>query len=173
MNRKKLFLLILLDLVFLGGVGFQLWNRYQVIQGEMSAPPSSDEVDIPILPSIVVETAVVLSTTTSTEVPAVPEVVVTTVSVSAAPLPVSNEEMKTRRTFIYHNPKAGSVQLVGDFNQWAPQSFSKKGSGRWDVSVLLSPGDYSYNFIVDGKVIRDRNQPRTDAKGRSLLTVAP
>lgn len=170
MKRKTLFLLILLDLAFLGAVGFQLWNRYQVLQGEISAPPTEEVLDVPALPTAAA-TAVVLST--ATEVPAVPEVAVATVPVPAPPLPVSKEEKKTRRTFVYHNPKAVSVQLVGDFNQWTPQSFRKKGSGRWDVSILLSPGDYSYNFIVNGKVIRDRNQPRTDAKGRSLLTVAP
>lgn len=161
MNRKKLFLLILLDLAFLGGVGFQLWNRYQVLQGELSAPPTQEELDVPVPPTTAATAVVLSTTTTTTEVPVVPEVAVPT------------GEKKTRRTFIYHNPKAGSVQLVGDFNQWTPQSFRKKGSGRWDVSILLSPGDYSYNFVVDGKVIRDRNQPRTDAKGRSLLTVAP
>lgn len=169
MKRKTIFLLILLDLVFLGAVGFQLWNRYQILQGEMSAPSKSDEVDVPPLPTAAATPVVPPAPAAA----AVPEVAVTTISVPTPVLPVLDGEKKTRRTFVYHSPKATAVQLVGDFNQWTPQDFRKKGSGRWEVSVLLFPGDYSYNFVVDGKVIRDRNQRRTDAKGRSFLTVAP
>jgi 1,4-alpha-glucan branching enzyme len=90
-------------------------------------------------------------------------------------LPAPTAQTKTgslsRRTFVYNNLNAKSVQLVGDFNNWTPEAFRKSTAGRWSVSVSLAAGDYSYNFIVDGKTVRDPNQRRTDAKGRSLLTI--
>ena len=176
MNRKIIFLLILLDLALLAGAGFMGWNRYLVLQGEKIASEKSVEVVAPVAP--VVQAAPppeAVPPVAPSETPVVTDVVVATAPVAPPTPPPAKTggELKTRRTFVYYSPKATSVKLVGDFNQWEPQNFRKKGSGRWEVSVLLAPGDYSYNFVVDGKVIRDRNQRRTDAKGRSLLTVAP
>lgn len=171
MKQRTIALLVLADLVFLGAVGYQLWARYQTLQGQMTASPKSDTGNAPILPPL--PSPPVVPPAPPEVIPTVPPVVAPAVP---APLPKSTVlkgEHKLRRTFVFFSPKAASVQLVGDFNQWTPQELRKKGSGRWEVSVMLSPGDFSYNFIVDGKITRDRNQPRTDAKGRSLLTVAP
>lgn len=176
MNRKTIFLLILLDLALLAGAGFMGWNRYLVLQGEKIASEKSEEVVDPVVPAAQeAPPSAAVPPAAPSEAPAVTDVVVATTSVAPPTPPPAKTggESKTRRTFVYYSPKATSVKLVGDFNQWEPQNFRKKGSGRWEVSVLLAPGDYSYNFVVDGKVIRDRNQRRTDAKGRSLLTVAP
>jgi outer membrane biosynthesis protein TonB len=79
---------------------------------------------------------------------------------------------KLRRTFFYFNSQARTVHLVGDFNGWTPVAFQREASGQWTASVVLGPGNYSYNFVVDGKTILDPAQKRTDSQGRSLLSVS-
>ena len=160
MNRNRIVLIILVDLILLGAGGFQLWNRYRVLQGQLAAGGGSETAALPPLPQAAIPAEP-------------PQVTESTGAVLTPALPAPGGDRKFRRTFSFHNPTAASVQLVGDFNQWTPQDFEKEAPGRWQVSVLLAPGDYSYNLIVDGKVIRDLNQRRTDAKGRSLLTVSP
>lgn len=168
MTRKQISLLIFVDLLFLGGMGLQVWDRYQALQGNpMSFPVSEQPPALSASPQLPVSESGV-----SIENPGeIPAVIVSTASVKTPSLPAPEGESPSRRTFVFHNPNATSVQLVGDFNQWTPQDFQKGATGRWKLSVVLAPGDYAYNFIVDGKVVRDPNQRRTDAKGRSLLTV--
>jgi hypothetical protein len=169
MNKKQITLLILVDLLFLGVMGFQVWSRYQVLQGGSVSLPVPEPANVPALPQVPEPETVAPS-----EVPGdTPAVEKDTAPVQTPTLSASEVEPKSRRTFVLRNPAATSVQLVGDFNQWTPQEFQKESDGRWTFSIPLAPGNYSYNLIVDGNVIRDPNQRRTDEKGRSLLTVAP
>ncbi|MBK8576079.1 MAG: hypothetical protein IPN90_10560 [Elusimicrobia bacterium] len=142
----------MLDLIFLAGVGFQLWTRYHTLQRENLPVLSENDT---IEPAVVMEQAPVAD------------------PIKKAIPPPSDVKPKMGRTFLFISGTAKSVQLVGDFNGWSPQAFKKDEKGRWTVSVMLAPGDYSYNFIVDGKTIRDPNQRRTDLEERSLLTVSP
>lgn len=160
MNRKQIAFLILFDLLFLGAMGFQVWSRYQVLQGR--SVPLPPPLPVPSPPQIPVTESVVPL-----------ESVVSAAAVQQPVPPAPEGEPKVNRTFSFRHPTATSVQLVGDFNQWTPQEFQKGADGRWTFSIPLAPGNYSYNLVVDGNVIRDRNQRRTDEKGRSLLTVAP
>jgi hypothetical protein len=54
-------------------------------------------------------------------------------------------------TFTIDNPEASEISLIGEFNNWSPESAPMKltGSGMWSVTVLLPPGTYSYKFLVD------------------------
>ncbi len=56
-------------------------------------------------------------------------------------------------TFTLNNPDASEISLIGEFNNWSPDSAPMKlsGSGMWSVTVLLPPGTYSYKFLVDRK----------------------
>lgn len=47
---------------------------------------------------------------------------------------------------------AQSIVLVGDFNKWDKQaSVLKKGAdGKWFIEIKLNPGNYQYQFLVDG-----------------------
>jgi 1,4-alpha-glucan branching enzyme len=58
-------------------------------------------------------------------------------------------------------PSATSVKLAADFTDWEkfPLGMIKSGDGPWFIFVSLSPGNYSYRFIVDGKW---RNDPHSD-----------
>jgi hypothetical protein len=55
--------------------------------------------------------------------------------------------------FVFVDPHATSVELVGDFNEWAKGSTELGRSGApgvWAVSVPLSPGRHEYAFIING-----------------------
>ena len=65
------------------------------------------------------------------------------------------------------------VEITGSFNNWTPSPFVKEDNHVWEITLTLVPGEYTYNFLVDGKPIRDPNNPRTAPEGRSLLVVKP
>ena len=59
----------------------------------------------------------------------------------------------------FHAPKAKSVAVGGDFNNWNPKTAVAKSSkdGYWKVKLELAPGKYQYKFLVDGQW---QNDPR-------------
>jgi 5'-AMP-activated protein kinase regulatory beta subunit len=64
------------------------------------------------------------------------------------------QKVKRRKvTFLYKDPNARDVALMGDFNNWDPKKHPMKndGSGIWTKSVILAPGRYEYKFIADGE----------------------
>ena len=55
--------------------------------------------------------------------------------------------------FVFVDPRAAKVELVGDFNEWAKGTTELKPSGApgvWAVAVPLSPGRHEYAFIING-----------------------
>jgi hypothetical protein len=55
--------------------------------------------------------------------------------------------------FVFVDSGAKSVELVGDFNEWAKGSNILRRSGApgvWSASVPLSPGRHEYAFIING-----------------------
>lgn len=55
--------------------------------------------------------------------------------------------------FVFVDTKAASVELVGDFNEWAKGTTVLRQAGVpgvWAVSVPLSPGRHEYAFIING-----------------------
>lgn len=55
--------------------------------------------------------------------------------------------------FVFVDPSAKRVELVGDFNEWAKGTTQLTHSGApgvWAVSVPLSPGRHEYAFIING-----------------------
>ena len=67
--------------------------------------------------------------------------------------PSSSSGESREVTFTIDNPDASEISLIGEFNNWSPESAPMKlsGSGMWSVTVLLPPGTYSYKFLVDRK----------------------
>ncbi len=49
-------------------------------------------------------------------------------------------------------PRASSVTLSGDFNDWDLEAtpMTRTSSGEWVTTVKLVPGRYEYTFVVDG-----------------------
>jgi len=80
--------------------------------------------------------------------------------------------------FVLVVPKAASVAVVGDFNDWnvsATPLLHADGDGVWWVTVPLAPGRYRYSFVVDGKTwVSDPEAPGApDEFGRpnSVVTI--
>jgi 1,4-alpha-glucan branching enzyme len=48
---------------------------------------------------------------------------------------------------------AKEVIVTGDFTGWAKEGvrLAHKGSGQWETSLQLAPGDYEYRLIIDGR----------------------
>ena len=55
--------------------------------------------------------------------------------------------------FVLLAPRAASVALVGDFNDWDPARTPMRTSrdGLWATIVPLAPGRYRYAFLINGR----------------------
>lgn len=80
--------------------------------------------------------------------------------------------------FVLVAPRAQSVVVVGDFNDWnvsATPLVREDGDGVWWVTVPLAPGRYRYSFLVNGRTwLGDPNAPGgEDEFGRpnSVVTI--
>jgi len=54
------------------------------------------------------------------------------------------------------------VQLAGSFTQWEPvdmEKNSESGSEKWALKLDLSPGEYEFKFVVDGKWLHNELLP--------------
>ncbi|MGB8226028.1 MAG: AAA family ATPase [Sedimentisphaerales bacterium] len=59
--------------------------------------------------------------------------------------------------FVSLYPRARSVQIAGDFNNWQPQQTTMKPAqdGKWELALTLAPGKYRYRMVVDGQWQQD------------------
>ncbi|MDD5135192.1 MAG: glycogen-binding domain-containing protein, partial [Phycisphaerae bacterium] len=59
--------------------------------------------------------------------------------------------------FVTLYPRAKSVQIAGDFNNWQPQQTDLKATqdGKWELALALAPGKYRYRMVVDGQWQQD------------------
>ena len=55
--------------------------------------------------------------------------------------------------FVYADPSAKSVVLIGDFNRWDPSAtpLTRSASGMWGRTLRLTAGRHEYAYLVDGK----------------------
>ena len=59
---------------------------------------------------------------------------------------------------------------MGDFNQWSPQLMKKDQNHNWTITLTLQPGEYAYNFIIDGKIIRDPSNRKIKKANQKILS---
>ncbi|MFB0553864.1 MAG: AAA family ATPase [Phycisphaerae bacterium] len=67
-------------------------------------------------------------------------------------------QVKDAVVFVTLYPRAATVQVAGDFNNWQPEQtpMLKVGdSGVWQTEMNLSPGRYRYRLVVDGQWQQD------------------
>jgi chromosome partitioning protein len=67
--------------------------------------------------------------------------------------------------FVTLYPRAQSVQVAGDFNNWQPEQtmMEKVGdSGVWQTQMKLDPGRYRYRLVVDGQWQQDPYNESTE-----------
>ena len=81
--------------------------------------------------------------------------------------------------FALSAPRAASVAVVGDFNDWNPAAtpLSRSRNGTWEARVRLRPGQYNYAFVIDGTTfVADPRAPTVSVDDfgspNSVLTVA-
>jgi hypothetical protein len=78
-----------------------------------------------------------------------------------------NEERDLRTVrFQIYLPHAEVVRVVGNFNDWNPENdFLKKDrKGVFSLDKKLLPGEYHYQFLVDGEIILDTYNPNVKLK---------
>ena len=67
-----------------------------------------------------------------------------------------------RKTIFQCQSDALSVEIIGDFNNWQKETLKKQIGNNWYIIRELEPGEYKYNFVVDGKEAADpRNMQKT------------
>ena len=66
--------------------------------------------------------------------------------------PYSAKNMAKPVNFYYASPEAKSVSVVGEFNDWNPNSLpmQRRVDGWWFIQVSLTHGHHHYLFLVDG-----------------------
>jgi hypothetical protein len=79
---------------------------------------------------------------------------------------------KVRVTFLFKAPDAKKVSVVGSFNDWDPakDAMSRGKEGEWVLQMDLAPGQYEYQFVVDGtRFVPDPNalEEREDGLGNA------
>jgi 1,4-alpha-glucan branching enzyme len=78
----------------------------------------------------------------------------------------SAREMTKPVNFYCAAPRAKSVTLAGDFNDWDPASLpmERRVDGWWFLQVPLAHGHHQYQFLVDGTPMLD---PRATGVARN------
>jgi len=67
--------------------------------------------------------------------------------------------------FVTLYPRAASVQVAGEFNNWQPEqaAMSKVGSnGLWQIKLPINKGKYRYRLVVDGQWQQDPYNEATE-----------
>lgn len=62
-------------------------------------------------------------------------------------------------------PRAQTVQIAGDFNEWKPEKMPLErlgDSGKWQLAVPLDKGIYKYRMVVDGHWQQDPYNGQTE-----------
>lgn len=98
----------------------------------------------------------------------------------AASLASGTENERVYVQFVYVAPRASSVAVAGDFNEWSGAGSELRdpdGDGVWTAYLPVHPGLHKYMFLVDGKWVTDPRAERhvDDGFGNSnaLITVLP
>ena len=72
--------------------------------------------------------------------------------------------------FSYSAADADTVALAGNFNDWDPEKYlMTRRNGVFSLTVALTPGQYEYKFVVDGKWEMDNENPRFTANDFGTL----
>jgi hypothetical protein len=163
MNRKSLASLIILDLLVMALAGGLLYIRFGSLQKIAGAranfPAAIPRTTLPQQPVGAIPAAA----------PAATDVNVST-AVPIISVPAMRQPAKETRHIGFHfrSSKAQRVQIIGDFNEWNPQSMNLGLDFTWGITLDIPPGDYAYNFVVDGKPVRDPNNKKVCDAGRGF-----
>ncbi len=67
---------------------------------------------------------------------------------------ITSDYQQANLKLVYFSKTASTVSVVGSFNGWEReiQLQPRENSGYWVTQVTVPPGEYSYAFMIDGKV---------------------
>ena len=154
MKKPVLVLLIIADLGVMSGAAFILNDRLH-----HGRPGGKPDAGLPALPDMPPAAAQAPAAGAPAAAP-------------AAPAPAPRAELKRRILFNVKTSKASRIQITGDFTDWKPKDLKRGAGNVWSTVVEVTPGVYSYNYILDGKrKIKDPNNSRATPDGKSILTV--
>jgi hypothetical protein len=61
-------------------------------------------------------------------------------------------DLKSPYRFVLFQPEANQVEISGSFTDWKPIPMIKTGlSGYWEATLDLDPGEYRFNYIIEGR----------------------
>lgn len=156
MNQKNLVSLIILDVIVIFFAAGLIMLRYQSLTGFADVSLSALSAKAP-------QTSVPITAKTAAA-PAVKE---------NPPQEISKKAQASRPRnigFSYRNSKVKKVEIIGSFNNWVPQPLSRSDNYTWKINLTLAPGEYAYNFIADGKPIKDPFNQKTVNAGRGFTS---
>ncbi len=158
--------LLALDLLVMGGAGFIVWDRLQKKSEARSEHAAQIPKALEPAPTSPAQTgAVATATATAASIAASSTTAALQEPADQGPAPAERAKPAAKGPprkilFRYNDVAARRVSIVGDFNQWSPKLMRKDSYGQWAITLSIAPGEYTYNFIVDGRMIRDPNNKR-------------
>jgi len=165
MNRGFLMVLLALDILVMGASAYVLWERTQKVQETkaVSAPAATPvAAPTPQKPTGPSQDTPAPSSTPPAAKPPVPQK-------SQKPTPKKMPSQSARKVhFQYRDSVPKNVAVIGDFNQWSLQLMKKDEKNRWNIVLRIKPGTYAYNFLVDGKMIRDPSNRKMIKAGQKI-----
>lgn len=84
-----------------------------------------------------------------------------------SPIPVTLE---------YRSSTAKSVEVTAEFTEWKRKPMTQNTRGHWTFQTKLVPGEYLYNFVVDGHSVMDPTNKKIRHYGdnkSNVLVVKP
>ena len=179
-SRKNLLSLIALDIIVLLFAAAIIFSRYNSLTVLSDNDQKAQTKTISAKVQNVSEQEAPPAAKAETAKPASPAQQETQPALSAEQNPkISEKAVSDKRNikFLYRNSKAKKVEIIGDFNDWIPQPLAKGDKHSWSATIAIAPGEYAYDFVVNGKPVRDPNNATTLNTGRgftsSLLKVKP
>jgi len=148
-----------------------------VVAEPVSPPPAEMDADLDVEPEEQVqETPQVVPAAAPVEVapqPAEPVAQAAPEPPAKAPQTIDEKlsdyygvnQIEDAMVFVTLYPRAKSVQIAGDFNNWQPATspMERVGeSGIWQVKMKLPQGTYRYRLVVDGQWQQDPYNERTE-----------
>ncbi len=190
MNRGMMMGLLSMSLIMMVFSGFKVWQRVQKHLFQSPAPAAAPvpaektpaaaenaQKNEPVKPP---ETSRV-SAVEPAKTQSVPEtkkaetVKKPAAKTAAKPAPKPKKSVHKNILFQYRDSIPKTVSVVGDFNDWDPEPMTKSKTHTWTLSLQLEPGEYAYNFVVDGRLIRDPSNRKSKSAGQripsSIITV--
>ena len=83
--------------------------------------------------------------------------------INGVPYSLLAKKSEKEKVKLFFNPKGKkykTVQFAGEMTGWNPGAGDMKNTGGiWQAEILLNPGTYQYQFVLDGNWILDPNNP--------------